>query len=88
MNNFLEILPNLGVGVAAVGGIVLSVRYFINALEKRATEHAQEMREREEAFRGLEKEIRTTLVSQLVENTRAMERVVEHLNAHRVSYGK
>lgn len=82
-NSLIGVLPNLGVGVAAVLGIVFAIRYFLEALEKRAVEHAAAMKEREDAFRELEKEIRQTLVSQLVENTRAMERVVEHLNVHR-----
>ena len=77
----MQVLPNLGVGVAAVGGIVMVVRYFLTALDTRAAAHETAMDKRETAFRSLEKDMRDSLVSQLVKNTQVMERVMDHLNA-------
>ena len=80
-NELLQVLPNLGVGVAAVTGIVLVVRYFLAALDSRAQAHEAAMDKRENAFRSLEKDMRDSLVNQLVKNTQVMERVMDHLNA-------
>lgn len=91
--SLLQILPNLGVGVVSV----LSLGYvalkhsedsntrneqFLNHLDERARRHEEAMKEREQAFRQIEKEVRTQVLDQLSKNTATMERVMLHLDKH------
>src|SRR4051794_6955321 len=50
----LSILPNLSIGVVAVGGLVYVVIQFLHALDKRAERHEAAMAEREKALRDVE----------------------------------
>lgn len=43
-------------------------------------QHEQAMKEREIAFRGLEREVRDKILVQLTENTKIMERVINQLD--------
>jgi hypothetical protein len=75
-----SILPNLGVGVASIAGLVYVIMLFLNQLKEMRDEHRKTMDERETAFRALEKEVRTEILSQLSKNTAAMERVISHID--------
>ena len=75
-------LPNLGVGVASVAGLVYVVIQFLAQLKEMRKDHEKSMGERETAFRALEREVRTEIVGQLSQNTKAMERVFNHLDKH------
>lgn len=79
----LTILPNLSIGVAAIGGLVYVTYLFIKHLneqsarqeekeEIRAERHETAMKEREGALREVEKEVRTNILSQLSKNTEIM----------------
>lgn len=79
----LTILPNLSIGVIAIGGLIFVVIKFLGALDSRADKHETAMREREVAMRSLEAEIRSTLTDHLTqasialtENSRVLSRVV------------
>lgn len=92
--SWIEILPNLGVGVASVLGMVAIVYFFmVHLKEERESRKidlrvAQEERtKKNEEMRAIEKEIRDILTHQVAENTRVMHetnqaiaRVVDHLN--------
>lgn len=78
--SLLQALPNLGVGVASVVGIIVIVSRFIAHMESRATKHEEAMREREVAFRNLESEVRNSVLAQLHENREMMVRVIDLLN--------
>jgi hypothetical protein len=75
-----SILPNLGVGVASIGGLVYVIMLFLRELKEMRDEHRKSMDERESAFRDLEREVRTEILSQLSKNTAAMERVISHID--------
>lgn len=92
MENLLQILPQLGIGVVAVIGLVYVCKLFVDKMENRDKEFGKEfaerdkhfrteLREREVAFRELEKEIRGILTVQLGKNTTAMERIITYLEA-------
>lgn len=77
--SLLTILPNLSIGVISVLSLVFVTRMFVIHLDQRTERHEKAMFERENAMRGVEKEIRETLrehISQsniaLTENTRAL----------------
>lgn len=78
----VEMLPNLGVGVASVVAIYFVVSMFLKALKDMRDSHEKAISERETAFRALEKEIRSQLTTQLTQNTQVMERVMLHLDTH------
>jgi hypothetical protein len=89
MSDWLTVLPNLSIGVVAVGALVYISVQFLDRLDKRSVAHEDAMRERESALRAVEKEIRIELVGALKEsthvireNSRVMERVVEHMDKH------
>ena len=79
----LTILPNLSIGVAAIGGLVYVPLNFIRHLNEqstrqelreaeRADRHGDAMKEREFALREVEREVRTNILSQLSKNTEIM----------------
>lgn len=85
--DLLSVLPNLSIGVIAVGALVYTTIVFQKSMDQRAQSHERSMKEREDALRLVEKEIRTELVSALqkstsaiTENAKVMERVVRHLD--------
>lgn len=89
--SFASILPNLSIAAIAVLALAYLCKFFISQMEKRDTAYAVEfakrdeahrieLKEREDAFRALEKEVRTTLSSQLARNTNVMERIINHLD--------
>ena len=79
-STLLSQLPNLGVGVASIVGLIIIVTRFINHLENRGAQHERAMKEREDAFRSLESEIRNNILSQLNESAQIMRRVADLLN--------
>ncbi len=62
-------LANLGIGGVAIGALVYIASQFLTHLDKRAEKHEESMTERELALRGVEKEVRTTIMGQLSKNT-------------------
>lgn len=87
--SLLSILPNLSIGVIAVGSLVYVTIDFRKAMDARAVSHEKSMKEREDALRQVEKEVRTELIGALQnattvisENGKIMERVVRHLDKH------
>lgn len=85
----LSVLPNLSIGVISVGALVFVALDFRKAMDARAERHEAAMREREHALRAVEKEVRTELVTTLqrstnviADNSKIMERVVNHLDKH------
>lgn len=51
-------------------------------LEAVHQQHEASMKEREMAFRQLEREVRTNILEQLAKNSLIMERVINHLDKH------
>ena len=80
--NFLEILPNLGVGVAAVGAMYFMYKLTLARMKEKDSEFLEEIREREQAFRNYSQEVQSQTLTQLSENTKALERVIDHLKQH------
>lgn len=82
-----QILPNLGVGALSILSLAWVTQNFLKHIQRKDKEllvsteaHQKELREREIAFRELEKEIRTNMVNQLSSNTNVMTRVLDYLN--------
>jgi len=96
MEGLLGVLPNLSVPVIAIGALVFIALKFLEVLEKRAQMHEASMKEREDALRKVEKDIRGELIgilgrsndaiaasnSAIGQNTKVMERVIGHLDKH------
>ena len=89
MDALLSILPNLSIGVVSIGALVYITLAFIKVLEVRAEKHEKAMQAREDALRQVEKDIRTELIGVLgrsndtiAQNTKVMERVMNHLDKH------
>lgn len=80
MSDLLTVLPNLSIGVVAVLAMVYLVNRFTDASKEQSARHEKAMKEREDAFRALEKEIRDRLIEQLNQNTAVMQRVLDHFN--------
>lgn len=85
-----ETLPNLGVGVASIGAVGFITVNFLKSMKEERREYKAAIDEREQAFRLLEKEVRTSIseqlynaTHQLTENSKTMERVIDHLEIHR-----
>lgn len=87
---WLSVLPNLSIGVISVIALAyLSLKHqeavkiqrddFLGVLKEIRTEHESRMQERELAFRSLEKEVRSTIMEQLAENTATMKQVIAHI---------
>lgn len=88
---FLQILPNLGIGVVAIVTLGYVTREFINHLRATHADHKVEMstlhsshmaelKEREMALRTVEKEVRTNIMDRLSQNTHVMERAISVLD--------
>ena len=83
----LSTLPNLSIGVVAVGALYfISVR-FLEELRIRSDSHEAAMKEREAALRAVEREMRGELtkiseksINVIAENNRVMARVINHLD--------
>lgn len=93
MNDLLTILPNLSIGVVAVLGMIyLAMKLtagFLDTLKEMRKSHELAMKEREDALRAVEKEVRTEITTQLISatsalhaNTKTMERVLTHFDKH------
>lgn len=85
--SLISILPNLSIGVISILGLIYVVLKFLEALDKRAEQHADSMKERELALRQVEKDVRDSLyrhISEstfaLQENTKVLARVINHLD--------
>lgn len=88
---FFSALPNLSVGALAVITMAYmmiknnesrerNTQSFLTTLENMRTQHEAAMKERESAFRELEREVRNKILSQLTDNSKIMERVISHLD--------
>lgn len=55
---------------------------FLTSLDDMREEHESAMKERENALRTLEREVRTSILEQLSKNSQIMERVINHLDRH------
>ena len=82
----LQILPEAGVGVAAIIAIVMLTKEFLKMLRVKDETLAKELREREDSFRSFVRERHAEFVdmhkattTQLSENTRVMSEVISHL---------
>jgi hypothetical protein len=87
-SSILTILPNLSIGVISVLSLVYITLKFITHLDERTVRHEKAMLEREIQIRSIEKEVRTTVLAQLSQNTeamndtaRVMERVMNRLDS-------
>ncbi len=78
--DILQILPNLSIGVVSVLALVWVTRDFLKHLKEEREKERFERVEQENAFRTLEKEVRTSIMTQLNDNTKAFERVMLHLD--------
>lgn len=85
---YIDIIPNLSIGVISVLALVYTVMRFLKAMDDRTIRHEAAMQERETALRLVEKEVRNNLYTTLTqaslalqENTKALERVINHLDA-------
>ena len=85
--SLLSIIPNLGIGVVAILCLGYITKVFLEQLNKRAEAHEAAMTERETALRAVEKDMRGTLATLIVqanssinENTRVLHRVINHLD--------
>jgi hypothetical protein len=75
--SLLTVLPNLSIGVVSIGALVYVSREFLRHLDSRAVMHEQAMAERESQIREVEREIRTTVLDQLSQNTIVMNDTVK-----------
>ena len=76
----LSLLPQLSIGVVAIMALGYITLIFIKYIEKRDDVHASQLKEREDTLRALETEVRTSIVGQLQENSRVMDRVLDRLS--------
>lgn len=87
MADLLSVLPNLSIGVVCIGALVFITIRFLQTLDARADKHEEAMSEREKAMRDLEASVRQSLTEHLTqasialqENTKALARVINHLD--------
>jgi hypothetical protein len=66
---FLTILPNLSIGVISVLSLVYITLNFLKHLDERTVRHEHSMKEREDALRHVESEVRNNILAQLSKNT-------------------
>lgn len=85
-----SILPNLSIATVSIVALVIVVRLFVNHLKEQKLNDDIRHDKKDQAFRDLEREIRTNVMKQLSDNTIAMtnsakgyERVIDHLNYDR-----
>ena len=85
--DLITVLPNLGIGVVAILTLGYVTREFISHLKTIHTEHKIEfaalhasqlieLKEREDAMRVVEREVRGTIMIQLSKNTQVMEQAL------------
>jgi hypothetical protein len=75
----LSILPNLSIGVISVLALVYVTLKFVTYQKEHNNIFLKEIKERESSLRQLEAEVRTSVMTQLQENTKAFERVLNHI---------
>lgn len=87
--SLLTILPNLSIGVISILGLIYVTMKFLEALDKRVASHEAAMKEREQALRDVEKDVRSSLYKHLAESTNALQqntqvlaRVINHLDTN------
>ena len=71
-SQLISLIPELSIGVIAIGSLL----YVIDRNIKQNREFMLELKEREQAFRALEKEVRTNITAQLNKNTETLKEVV------------
>jgi hypothetical protein len=71
-SSILTILPNLSIGVISVCSLVYVVYIFVKFIQNQSSIHGDAMQEREMALRNVEKEVRTTVLKQLEQNSMVM----------------
>ena len=82
-SSILTILPNLSIGVISIGALVyLSNKFLLHLAETRevhvtimkevSLDHTLSMKEREDRIREVEREVRTTVLDQLQQNSIVM----------------
>ena len=69
---------NLGIGGVSI--LVMWFMYKSSAEERKRND--ERMDNREKVFRDLEREVRDKIMSQLNDNTKAFERVIDHIQSH------
>ena len=79
--DILTILPNLSIGVVSILALAYVTKSFLLHLKEEREKERFERTEQETAFRLLEKEVRTSIMDQLNENTRVFTRVLDHFNS-------
>lgn len=88
-STIIEMLPNLSIGVVSVLGLIYVSRVYLQAIDRRDERHASAMKEREQALRDVEKDVRSNLYAHLSEstaalqeNTKVLSRVISHLDSN------
>lgn len=81
--SLLSILPNLGIGVVSILALVYVTKEFIKQLKEERVMARDELKEAAIAHRGLEKEVRESIMGQLSENTLAMKEFLRHYDKKR-----
>lgn len=77
-----QLLPNLGIAGFAIWIMWKMYDTSQRRFKEKDQEFIGEINKRDASFRELEKEVRTSIMSQLAENTNAMSRVIDHINLH------
>lgn len=79
--DLLTILPNLSIGVVAVLALAWYAKKSMETQNDMHKQHMKELKEREVAMREVEKEVRTSITTQLNENTKIMHKVAIFLES-------
>lgn len=82
MDSLATILPQLGVGALSLLVLAYQGKLHGDKMEAKDKTFMAALQERETAFRVLEKEVRTSIMTQLAENTYAFKQVLAHFNTH------
>ena len=69
----VSVLPNLSIGVVAIGALVLCIKWFVEYLKESRVSHEKSMLEREKALRDVEADVRRNLTEVLTKATMAIE---------------
>jgi len=88
--SLLQILQDSSIAVVAVAALVFVVHKFLQQLDKQATTHNEVMtetlrahrvstQEREDAIRDVEREFRSIVLPQLIQNTESMRQNTESM---------
>lgn len=81
--DILTILPNLSIGVVSILALAYVTKAFLQHLKEEREKERHERGEQEKAFRELEREVRTSIIDQLNENTKVFTRVLDHFNSQK-----